>query len=87
MKKKNISKNLKKTGWKNIVKNIQTEDGVAYLEEDVSGGIQKANKEVEKKKKEKKKEKKEARQRSCRAVVRLQFKKGFLGVVKVTYCL
>lgn len=83
MKKKNISKNLKKTGWKNIVKNIQTEDGVAYLEEDVSGGIQKANKEVEKKKKEKK----EARQRSCRAVVRLQFKKGFLGVVKVTYCL
>lgn len=83
MKKKNISKNLKKTGWKNIVKNIQTEDGVAYLEEDVSDGIQKANKEVEKKKKEKK----EARQRSCRAVVRLQFKKGFLGVVKVTYCL
>lgn len=80
MKKKNISKNLKKTGWKNIVKNIQTEDGVAYLEEDVSGGIQKAKKEV-------KKEKKEARQRSCRAVVRLQFKKGFLGVVKVTYCL
>lgn len=52
---------------------------MAYLEEDVSGGIQKANKEVEKKK--------EARQRSCRAVVRLQFKKGFLGVVKVTYCL
>lgn len=56
---------------------------MAYLEEDVSGGIQKANKEVEKKKKEKK----EARQRSCRAVVRLQFKKGFLEVVKVTYCL
>lgn len=83
MKKKNISKNLKKTGWKNIVKNIQTEDGVAYLEEDVSGGIQKAKKEVKKEKKEKK----EARQRSCRAVVRLQFKKGFLGVVKVTYCL
>ena len=50
---------------------------MAYLEEDVSGGIQKAKKEV-------KKEKKEARQR---AVVRLQFKKGFLGVVKVTYCL
>ena len=53
---------------------------MAYLEEDASGGIQKAKKEV-------KKEKKEARQRSCRAVVRLQFKKGFLGVVKVTYCL
>ena len=53
---------------------------MAYLEEDVSGGIQKAKKEV-------KKEKKEARQRSCGAVVRLQFKKGFLGVVKVTYCL
>ena len=56
---------------------------MAYLEEDVSGGIQKANIEVEKKKKEKK----EARQLRCRAVVRLQFKKGFLGVVKVTYCL
>lgn len=54
---------------------------MAYLEEDVSGGIQKANKEVEKKKK------KEARQLRCRAVVRLQFKRGFLGVVKVTYCL
>ena len=56
---------------------------MAYLEEDVSGGIRKAKKEVKKEKKEKK----EARQRSCRAVVCLQFKKGFLGVVKVTYCL
>ena len=56
---------------------------MAYLEEDVSGGIRKAKKEVKKERKEKK----EARQRSCRAVVRLQFKKGFLGVVKVTYCL
>ena len=36
-------------------KNIQTENGVAYLEENVSGGIRKAKKEVKKEKKEKKK--------------------------------
>ena len=51
------------------------------MEEDVSGGIRKAKKEVKKRKERKK----EARQRSCRAVVRLQSKRGFLGVVKVAY--
>ena len=56
---------------------------MAYLEENVSGGIRKAKKEVKKEKKEKK----EARQRSCRAVVRLQSERSLLGVVKVTYCL
>ena len=56
---------------------------MAYLEENVSGGIRKAKKEVKKEKKEKK----EARQRSCRAIVRLQSERSLLGVVKVTYCL
>ena len=59
---------------------------MAYLEENVSGGIRKAKKEVKKEKKEKK-EKKKARQRSSRAVVRLQSERSLLGVVKVTYCL
>ena len=54
---------------------------MAYLEENVSGGIRKAKKEVKKEKKEKK----EARQR--RAIVRLQSERSLLGVVKVTYCL
>lgn len=39
------------------------------------------------KEKKKEKEKREARQRSCRAVVRLQSERSLLGVVKVTYCL
>lgn len=52
---------------------------MAYLEENVSGGIRKAKKEVKKRKK------KEARQRSCRAVVRLQSERSLLGVVKVAY--
>lgn len=56
---------------------------MAYLEENVSGGIRKAKKEVKKRKERKK----EARQRSCRAVVRLQSERSLLGVVKVTYCL
>lgn len=55
---------------------------MAYLEEDVNGEIRKAKKEVKKERK-----KKEARQRSCRAVVRLQSERSLLGVVKVTYCL
>ena len=59
---------------------------MAYLEENVSGGIRKAKKEVKKEKKEKK-EKNHARQRRCRAVVRLQSERSLLGVVKVTYCL
>ena len=33
---------IKKTSRKNIRKNIQTEDGMAYLEEDVGGGSGKA---------------------------------------------
>ena len=41
----------------------------------------------EKKKNKRKKKKREARQRSCRAVVRLQSERSLLGVVKVTYCL
>lgn len=40
-----------------------------------------------KREKKKKKKKREARQRSCRAVVRLQSERSLLGVVKVTYCL
>lgn len=36
-------------------------------------------------KKEKKRKKKEARQLRCRAVMRLQSERGFLGVGKVTY--
>ena len=56
---------------------------MAYLEEDVNGGIQKAKKEVKKRKERKK----EARQLRCRAVVRLQSERSLLGVVKATYCL
>lgn len=55
MKKKNISKNLRKLAEKISEKNIQTENGVAYLEEDVSGEIRKAKKEVKKRKERKKK--------------------------------
>ena len=51
---------------------------MAYLEENVSGGIRKAKKEVKKEKKEKK---------EARAIVRLQSERSLLGVVKVTYCL
>ena len=56
---------------------------MAYLEENVSGGIRKAKKEVKKEKKEKKK----PGRRGARAVVRLQSERSLLGVVKVTYCL
>ena len=37
-------KKSKKTGKKNIRKNIQTEDGMAYMEEDVDDGRGRAKK-------------------------------------------
>lgn len=82
MKKKNISKNLK-----NLLKKYRKKcsdgkwNGISGRE------CKRRNPESEKRGKKRKERKKEARQRSCRAVVRLQSERSLLGVVKVTYCL
>lgn len=49
------------------------------------GGKRTVDEKKEQKKEEKRKRKREARQRSCRAVVRLQSERGFLCVGKVAY--